>query len=390
MRALEDAGLDPGVARELAPRHAFSRACKRLSDQRIIRPVSEDAATVKFQFTQESREGDRYEYRPRNDADPRQADRGGHRANCPASPPWRRRNWTAASPPAPGRHHEVVQRLFERQADLFPIRPQGGCYFTPACHVAFIDQIQDLLNRVGGRLLRFPVPAGTEEGDRSVTQAVADGLAAVVAEHRAAVAQFGTDTRDDTLTRAAEKIRTTKFKLAAYSEYLAGEKDRLDSAVADAERNSARRSSGSPHARRTRDGLNLTFRHIGPVPRGSARFVFLHPHLGDRDGDLCPRAYERTVLYLSTPALWAHWPFLPVVRRTGGVEELGVVFDARAAGLTRSVRRCSPATSSCYRTRSSSSLALPHETFDSSGRVGLGRLVGRTDITLPTRRRNPQ
>src|SRR3978361_996515 len=60
---LEAADLDPGVARELAPRHAFSRACKRLSDQRIIRPVSEDAATVKFQFTQESREGDRYEYR---------------------------------------------------------------------------------------------------------------------------------------------------------------------------------------------------------------------------------------------------------------------------------------------------------------------------------------
>ena len=29
VRALEDAGLDPGVARELAPRHAFSRACKR-------------------------------------------------------------------------------------------------------------------------------------------------------------------------------------------------------------------------------------------------------------------------------------------------------------------------------------------------------------------------
>jgi hypothetical protein len=99
-----------------------------------------------------------------------------------------------------------------------------------------VDRIQDLLNRVGGRLLRFPVPAGTEEGDRSVTQAVADGLAAVVAEHRAAVAQFGTDTRADTLERAAEKIRTTKFKLAAYSEYLAGERERLNRAVADAER----------------------------------------------------------------------------------------------------------------------------------------------------------
>jgi hypothetical protein len=142
VRALEDAGLDPGVARELAPRHAFSRACKRLSDQRIIRSVSEDANNIKFQFTQESR-----------------------------------------------------------------------------------------------------------EGDRSVTQAVADGLAAVVAEHRAAVAQFGADTRDDTLTRAAEKIRTTKFKLAAYAEYLAGEKGRLDRAVADAERElreKVERIAGSP------------------------------------------------------------------------------------------------------------------------------------------------
>ncbi|MBP3957845.1 hypothetical protein J8F10_21540 [Gemmata sp. G18] len=72
-----------------------------------------------------------------------------------------------------------------------------------------MDQIRDLLDRVGGRLLRFPVPAGTADGDRSVTPAVADGLASVVAEHRAAVAQFGTDTRGDTLDRAAEKIRTT-------------------------------------------------------------------------------------------------------------------------------------------------------------------------------------
>jgi hypothetical protein len=93
-----------------------------------------------------------------------------------------------------------------------------------------------LLNRVGGRLLRFPVPAGTEEGDRSVTQAVADGLAAVVTEHRAAVAQFGTDTRGDTLERAAERIRATKFKLQVYAEYLAGERERLDRAVAEAER----------------------------------------------------------------------------------------------------------------------------------------------------------
>ncbi len=62
LAALKDAGLDEGVARELAPRHAFTRACKKLSDRRIIRQVAEDEAAVTFQFTQESRDGDRFEY----------------------------------------------------------------------------------------------------------------------------------------------------------------------------------------------------------------------------------------------------------------------------------------------------------------------------------------
>lgn len=234
--ALDAAGLDAGVARELAPRHAFSRACKRLSDQRIIRPVSEDAATVKFQFTQESREGDRYEYRLETTLT-LDKQTGAVTCELPGLATMAQEELDRCIAARTGSDiTKVVQRLFERQADLFPIRPQGGVYFVPQRHAGFVDQIQDLLGRVGGRLLRFPVPAGTPEGDRSVTQAVADGLAAVVAEHRAAVAQFGTDTRDDTLARAAEKIRTTRFKLNAYSEYLAGERERLDRAVADAER----------------------------------------------------------------------------------------------------------------------------------------------------------
>ncbi|WP_439622092.1 hypothetical protein [Gemmata sp.] len=235
VRALEDADLDPGVARELAPRHAFTRACKRLSDQRIIRPVAEDATTVKFQFTQESREGDHFEYTVETMLT---LDKQTGAVTC--APPGlatlaQEELDRCIAARTGGDVTRVVQKLFERQADLFPIRPQGGCYFCPAVHAGFVDRIQILLDRVGGRLLRFPVPAGTPEGDRSVTRAVADGLAAVVAEHRAAVESFGADTRDDTLRRAAEKIRVTKFKVRAYAEYLSGERDRLDRAVAAAE-----------------------------------------------------------------------------------------------------------------------------------------------------------
>jgi hypothetical protein len=234
--ALGATGLDAGVARELAPRHAFSRACKRLSDQRIIRPVSEDANAVRFQFTQESRDGDKFEYTLETMLT---LDKQTGTVTCelPGLATLAQEELDRCIAARTGSDiTRVVQKLFERQADLFPIRPQGGCYFVAERHAAFVDKVQDLMKRVGGRLLRFPVPAGTEVGDRSVTQAVADGLAAVVAEHRAAVEQFGTDTRDDTLRRAAERIRQTKFKLTAYAEYLAGERERLDRAVAEAER----------------------------------------------------------------------------------------------------------------------------------------------------------
>jgi len=233
--ALEAADLDPGVARELAPRHAFARACRTLSDRRIIRAVAEDANAIKFQFTAESREDDRYEYTLETMLT---LDKQSGSVSCelPGLATLAQEELDRCVAVRTGMDvTRIVQKLFEKQADLFAIRPSGGTYFVPQRHAAFIDRIQDFLNRVGGRLLRFPVPAGTTEGDRSVTQAVADGLATVVAEHRHAVSLFGTDTREDTLKRAAEKIRTTKYKLTVYAEYLAGEKERLDRAVADAE-----------------------------------------------------------------------------------------------------------------------------------------------------------
>ena len=233
--ALEAAELDSGVARELAPRHAFARACRTLSERRIIRPVAEDANTMKFQFTAESRNDDKFEYTLETMLT-LDKQTGSVTCELPGLATTAQEELDHCIAVRNGSDvTRIVQKLFERQADLFAIRPGGGCYFTPIRHVVFVDKIQDLLNRVGGRLLRFPVPAGTSEGDRSVTQAVADGLAAVVTEHRHAVSQFGTDTREDTLKRAAEKIRTTKYKLAVYAEYLAGENERLNRAVADAE-----------------------------------------------------------------------------------------------------------------------------------------------------------
>ena len=43
------------------------------------------------------------------------------------------------------------------------------------------------------------------------------------------------------------------------------------------------------------------------------------------------KVIQRTALYLTNPALWPLWPFIPVVRRSSGLEEDAMVYDARNA-----------------------------------------------------------
>jgi hypothetical protein len=75
---------------------------------------------------------------------------------------------------------------------------------------------------------RFPVPEGTVQGDRSVKETVANGLKALIEEHNAAIDSFCKETRADTIERAAERIRQTRFKLEVYATLLAEQKALLE------------------------------------------------------------------------------------------------------------------------------------------------------------------
>lgn len=237
VEALRASGLDESVARELAPRHAFARACRKLSEARIIRQVAESETQIEFQFTAEHREGNQFYY----DLETMLTlDKATGRVSCGSA------SLAALAQEELDRCLEartssdvtrIIQKLFERRADLFPIREQGGVYYVPQEHTAFVDKIQAFVARINGRLPRFPIPAGTPEGDRSVKESVAASLSALIVEHEHAIASFGGDTRQSTLERAAERIRQTRFKIEAYATYLADEKDRLEAKLANASRN---------------------------------------------------------------------------------------------------------------------------------------------------------
>ncbi|MCE9561841.1 MAG: hypothetical protein K8U57_07285 [Planctomycetes bacterium] len=75
---------------------------------------------------------------------------------------------------------------------------------------------------------------------------------------------------------------------------------------------------------------------------------------------------DRTVLFVSTPALWPSWPFLPVVRRCNGQEELGVMFDFRFAGVTGYSATVFAANLFELPAGMNEFMALPRQTFDSA------------------------
>jgi hypothetical protein len=78
----------------------------------------------------------------------------------------------------------------------------------------------------------------------------------------------------------------------------------------------------------------------------------------------------RQLLLLREPALWPHWPFLPVVRSTSGQPECGLLFDAKrvcgrygysATVFLQSLLRLPTAVGDL--------LSLPREVFDTAEEV---------------------
>src|SRR3954466_14777839 len=120
--ALTDAGLNESVARQILPRHAFARACKKLAEHRIIRSVGEDADAVTFQFTAESRAGDKYEYTLETMLT---LEKATGKVNCDLAGLATLAQELLDGAMAPRTGSDVprlIQRLFDRHADLFPVR----------------------------------------------------------------------------------------------------------------------------------------------------------------------------------------------------------------------------------------------------------------------------
>ncbi len=234
--ALQAAGLDDSAARVLHKRHAFVRACRELAADRLVRNLDEDADSVTFQFTAERKQADRFEYT--FEATVTLNKQTGDVTGSDAA--------LATQVKAKLDHCEevrdvkditrVIQALFRHQADLFPIKWPVAVYFVPQQHAAFLDKVERFVTALGGRLPRFPVPDGTQQGNQSVSNAVSDALFETLNEYEEAISTISIKTRDATLDSASQKIQAAQWKVKQYSDLLGAHAARLEDHAAYVEK----------------------------------------------------------------------------------------------------------------------------------------------------------
>lgn len=243
--ALLDAGLNPDDATELSPRSAFGRACKHLKEERTIDKLAydKDAREYNFQFTRKTVEENRVEFDYECVVSV-EAETGA--VKCPERPDLEQKARELLQHALKTRNAQdvtrLVQKLFQNHADLYPINPRKGvAYFVPEVHREFTAKVDDFLKRLGGCLMRFPVPKGTPEGNASVKEAVQSGLATLLGELTEAVEGWDDTTRTSTMDKAVSKWEAIQYKTEAYAEYLGSEQEKLLERLKEAKEELVRR-----------------------------------------------------------------------------------------------------------------------------------------------------
>lgn len=228
LEALKDSDFSTESAGELLPRHAFSRASKKLAEEeRLIHVVTEDGDTITFQFTKKAMQDKQWKFSTETFL---VLNKLTGKVSCDIYELEKTAQDElnkSIDTRTPNDISKIVQRLFDNEADLFPVRDQGGVYFVPKNYNQFTNRIENFLNKLGGNIKRFPVPAGTQTGGRAVKESIESSLNKLIDEYNFDIAQFGINTRNDTMERVADKIKKNRVKIEAYANLLEEEKEKL-------------------------------------------------------------------------------------------------------------------------------------------------------------------
>lgn len=235
--ALTFAGLDPKTAREFLPRNAWSRACRRLAEQRVIDVIREDDEDALFQFSRrhlvddKTEGGKQIDYRKEVKI---LLDKASGNLICRDESVLQQARTELEKCLAERTNNDVtsiVHRLFRANGDLMPLPGAAGVYLVPIAYRNFLRKVEAFLTKLGRKPHIVPIPEGNADGDRTVQETVTEYLSSLIQDHETAVEGFGESTRNGTFEATAKRINETRIKIEAYALYLNERKAELLASV---------------------------------------------------------------------------------------------------------------------------------------------------------------
>lgn len=223
--ALVSAGMDTDLAGDMTTQNALRRALREMNQDRVIRKLRAEGEKVYFQITHEEKTDTKIEYW--REAEVCLDEHGNVTCDVPA---------LADEAKALLQSHlckrlttdltRLLQKVFDkRQADLVPIREQGGAYFVPEHCRELVEQSRTLLTAIGGKLRSFAVRLGCGDTKASVAESLSNYLAELVGEFRESLDGVSAETRGDVLERRSGRISDLRQKLSTYRGLLSGYAD---------------------------------------------------------------------------------------------------------------------------------------------------------------------
>jgi len=229
--AMDKYNINRKLLRKRLARNAFARACHQMSENRDIRLLEETGTELQFQFTAAVLRSRQYDFQKEAilSVDKKT---GKITGDNPAMVQLAKSKMEACMDVLDASDMTaLVQRMFMRagNADLFPIRSQGGAYFVPARFEQFVAQTALLVRDLGGDFTRWPIASGTEEGDRAIRDSVLTGFRSTAAEYAKMITELeASSPKTATLERMAKRLQEYKFKLANYGEVLGAAQSELN------------------------------------------------------------------------------------------------------------------------------------------------------------------
>lgn len=221
--ALKAAALDENEAKELHAGNAFRRACKQMKQDRSIDKVeNQQHGIVRFQLTRKTFVENKIDF---NFEAIITLDTEFGRVTCKESPAIEALAQKLLDEAKMKRTAQdvtrLLQRLFKKNADLWPLIPSKGvCYFVPEAHRAFSTKMQMLVERLGGEMIRFPCDNSTSWGRKAMCRVVKEGLANLIKEVSDAEKEFTEATQDKTIENAGKKLQAIELKVESYADVL--------------------------------------------------------------------------------------------------------------------------------------------------------------------------